>query len=286
MTRKIGYVTAGFGISCLLACGLVACSGGDVALSVASMSSATSAADAKHMRPTPRYPDGTVRFDRSPGEKGGYWARPSEHSLVQVGAHVKMNGKGLLANIDNASKVAPFKPWALALYKYRQENGLKDDPTRPGRCISPGIPRSLQDPRGFRIIQDRNYNRVYILFGGGNRNWRVIYLDGRSLPNPDDVTPTYVGYSSGHWEGDTLVVKSVGFTDRFWFSNGGLPSTQALKLVERFSRPNYSTLKYQVTIDDPYTYTRPWTSEWTLKWMQGSEIQEHFCEDEPIPSKR
>lgn len=226
-------------------------------------------------RPTPRYEDGTVRFDRVPGEKG-YWGRPSANALVERGGDVAMSAEGLLADIDDAARVAPLKPWALGLYRYRQANGLVDDPTR--FCISPGGPRHLHYPGGFRIIQDRNYERVYVLFGGANRGWRVIFLDGREAPNPEEVAGTYYGHSSGHWEGDTLVVESSGFNTRFWFSNGGLPHTEALRLVERFSRVDYGTLKYEVTIDDPHTYTRPWTAEWTLEWIEGGEIAEQFCE--------
>jgi hypothetical protein len=238
-------------------------------------SSNVSEAELASTRPTPRYDDGTVRLDRVPGEKG-YWGQPSVSSLIEVGVDVAMDSRGLLANIDDADKVAPFRPWALALYKYRQRNGLADDPVQ--YCLSPGSPRHMHDERGFRIVQDRNYNRVYILFGGGNRNWRLIHMDGRTPPDPEEVVGTYFGHSTGQWVGDTFIVQSSGFNDRFWFSNGGLPHTSALRLVERFSRPNFDTLRYEVTIDDPLTYTRPWTAAWTLRWMHGEEIEEHFCE--------
>ncbi len=226
---------------------------------------------------TPRFADGTVRFDRVPGEHGGYWGRASLSSLVEQGAHVVMDAKGRLANLEDARKVAPFKPWALALYEYRQKNGLADDPL--GACLAPGGPRQLMIPGGFRIVQDRNFGRVYVLSGGGNRNWRIIFLDGRQPPDPDEVVGTYYGESVGHFEGDTLVVDSTGFNARFWFSNGGLPHTEALHLTERFSRPRFDTLKYEVTVDDPLTYTRPWTAEWTIGWVEGADIEEHFCED-------
>lgn len=227
------------------------------------------------VRETPRYEDGTVRFDRVPGELG-YWNNPSKHSLIEDGVTVAMDDDGLLADIDDAAKVAPFKPWALGLYKYRQQNGLADDPVKS--CISPAGPRHLHYDGGFRIIQDRNYDRVYVMFGGGNRGWRVIFMDGREPPNPEEVVGTYYGHSTGHWEGDTLVVQSSGFNDRFWFSNGGLPHTPALTLVEKFSRPDYDTLVYEVEINDPRTYTRPWTASWTLDWIDGGEIAENFCE--------
>jgi hypothetical protein len=227
-------------------------------------------------RPTPRYPDGVVRFDAETGHIG-HWGQASVSSLFEKGVHVAMNEQGLLADIADAPRVAPFQPWALALYEHRQRNGLMDDPVRA--CISPAGPRHLHTAGGFRIIQDRNYDRVYVMFGGGNRNWRVVFMDGREPPNPEEVSGTYFGHQSGHWEGDTLVVVSSGFNARFWFSNGGLPHTEALRLTERFSRPDFATLKYEVTIDDPLTYTRPWTAEWTVDWVDGEEIAEQFCED-------
>ena len=226
------------------------------------------------VRETPRFDDGMVRFDRVPGELG-YWSNPSKPSLVEEGVQVSMDDNGLLSDINDADQVAPFMPWALSLYKYRQANGLADDPVNA--CISPAGPRHLHYEGGFRIIQDRNYDRVYLIFGGGNRGWRLINMDGRQAPDPDEVAGTYYGHSAGHWEGDTLVVESSGFNDRFWFSNGGLPHTPALSLVERFSRPDYDTLEYEVEITDPRTYTRPWTASWTLDWVDG-EISEKFCE--------
>jgi hypothetical protein len=82
----------------------------------------------------------------------------------------------------------------------------------------------------------------------------------------------------GKWEGDTLTAESIGFNTRFWFSNSGLPHTEALKLSERFTRLSHDALEYEVTIDDPRTYTRTWKAKWTLKWMPG-DIEEQFCED-------
>ena len=224
--------------------------------------------------PPPRHEDGTVRLDRMPGEKG-YWDMPSATSLVEKGAKVQFSANGKLKNLADAAKVAPFQPWALALYKFRQQNNFADDPINV--CIGPGNPRQMMTPGGVRFIQDQNYKRMYMIFGGGNRTWRTIFMDGREPPDPEEVTATFLGLATGKWEGDTLVATSIGFNTRFWMSNGGLPHTEALKLTERFTRVSKDQLEYEVTIDDPRTYTRPWKAAWTLRWMPG-DIQEQFCE--------
>ncbi|PWU10645.1 MAG: hypothetical protein C5B51_03945 [Terriglobia bacterium] len=238
-----------------------------------------SAAPKSAARPTPRWPDGHPRLGTVPGEKG-YWAHPSAASLADnTAGNIRMNASGLLANIADAGKVAPFQPWAKGLYEYRQRTLLKDDPM--ASCLPPGGPRQFQAPHGLQILEQPDRQRVFVLSGGGNRNWRLIDLDGRALPQSEDVSPTYFGYSSGKWDGDTLVVDSVGYVERFWFSNGGLPHTESLKLTERISRPDFSTLKYEVTVNDPATYTRPWTSGWTLQWTPNEDIEEYYCQDNP-----
>lgn len=228
-------------------------------------------------KPSPRWPDGHVRLGNAPGETG-YWAYPSAHSLAEStnAAGIRMNHEGLLANIADAPKVAPFLPWAKALYEYRQRALLKDDPM--ASCLPPGGPRQFHTPYGLRILEQPERQRIFIMSGGGNRNWRLIYTDGRN-PQKDDLTPTYYGDSTGHWEGDTLVTSVGAFNERFWFSNGGLPHTENLHLTERISRPDYNTLKYEVTVDDPGAYTRPWTSSWTLQRVANQEIDEYFCQE-------
>jgi hypothetical protein len=223
----------------------------------------------------PRFPDGVIRFDRAPGEKG-YWDFPTRTALMEDGVEVEVDARGKLKNLADAGKLAPFQPWAQALFEYRQQNDLKDDPMKV--CIGPGNPRQMQTPGGLRIIQDRNYQRAYLLFGGGNHGWRVIYMDGREPPSPDEVTATFYGLSVGHMDGDTLVSEAIGFNTRFWFASSGLPHTEALKLTERFSRPSKDELDYEVTIDDPRTYTRPWKASWKLRWVPG-DIAEQYCED-------
>lgn len=227
--------------------------------------------------PAPRWPDGQVRLGPAPGKKG-YWGAASASALVEnKGAPIPMNDEGLLRNLADADRVAPFLPWAKAVYEYRQRTLLKDDPFT--RCLPPGGPRQFHTPYGFQFVEQKELGRILVLLGGGDRNWRVIYTDGRPQGQPDEVVRTYYGNSVGHWEKDILVVDTIGFNERFWISNGGLPHTEALHLTERFSRPDLNTLKYEVTVDDPRTYSRPWTGGWTVQWVPNEEIQEYFCED-------
>jgi hypothetical protein len=227
--------------------------------------------------PAPRGPDGHVRFGAPPG-KTGHWGAASANSLVDsTAAKVSMNREGLLTNLADADRVAPFQPWARAVYEYRQRTLFKDDPIV--RCLPAGGPRQFQMPNGFQFIEQPELGRILVLLGGGDRNWRVIYTDGRAQGEADEVVRGYYGNSVGRWDGDQLVVDSIGFNEHFWMSAGGLPHTEALHLIERFSRPNFNTLKYEVTVDDPRTYTRPWTSSWTVQWVPDQEIQEYFCEE-------
>jgi len=228
-------------------------------------------------QPAPRWPDGHARLGPPPGKKG-YWGPPSATVLVEnTGVAIPMNRDGLLANIADADKVAPFQPWAKAVYEYRQRTLFKDDPYN--RCIPPGGARHFQSAQGFQFIEQPQVQRILLLLGGGDRNWRIIYTDGRPIGHKDELVQTYYGASTGHWEGDTLVVDTVGFNEKFWFTNGGLPHTEALHLTERFTRPDFNTLRYQVTVDDPQTYTRAWTGGWTIQWVPDEEIQEYFCEE-------
>ncbi|MBV9507965.1 MAG: hypothetical protein JO323_23490 [Acidobacteriia bacterium] len=227
--------------------------------------------------PAPRWPDRQIRLGPAPGEKG-YWGTASARVLVEnTGAKIPMNDDGLLVNLTDADRVAPFLPWAKAVYEHRQRTLLRDDPL--ARCLPPGGPRQFQMPNGFQFVEQRELGRILVLLGGGDRNWRVIYMDGRPVAQGADTVLSYYGTSTGRWEKDTLVVESVGFNERFWMTNGGLPHTEALHLTERFTRTDRNTLKYEVNVNDPRTYTRPWTGGWSMEWVPGKDMEEYFCED-------
>src|SRR5262245_16998126 len=230
--------------------------------------------------PAPRWPDGQPRLGPAPGQTG-YWGNPSSTMLVQTGTTVQANANGLLRNIADVDKVAPFQRWARDLFELRQRNFLKDDPGFLF-CKPPGGPRQFQLPYGIQFVEERERKRIFVLIGSGDHNWRFIYTDGRAQrgdPRGDADNPLYYGRSVGKWEGDTLVVDTKGFNEAFWFSNGGLPHTAQLHLIERLTRSDANTLKYEVTIDDPGAYTKTWTSSANLQWIAGEELPLYYCQD-------
>ncbi|MFM2125741.1 MAG: hypothetical protein RL328_2192 [Acidobacteriota bacterium] len=232
-------------------------------------------------RPTPRWPDGHPALGQSPNSVDGYWEAPSKTALVEDGVDVKMDQYGLLANLADAAKVAPMQPWALGVYQNRQRRLLKDDPTFIN-CKPPGGPRMYQSNLGIQFVEDNARKRIFVMMGSGNHNYRIIYLDGREqkgLVGGDDDNPLYFGRAVAKWEGDTLVNDMKDFNEDFWFTNGGLPHTSLLHLTERITRTDNDTLRYQVTVDDPGAYTRPWSATWTLKWNGGGTLPAHFCQN-------
>jgi len=227
--------------------------------------------------PAPRGSDGKILL----GAASGYWGFPSEHALVEDGVEVDVDNYGQLANLADAGKVAPLQPWALALYRHRQERNLRDDPMFIN-CKPPGGPRQYQSDLGFKFVEDKANQRIFVMIGSGNRNYRIIYMDGRAQVGSvtgDDDNPLYYGRAQGKWEGDTLVVNTRGFNEDFWLTNGGLPHTGSLVLNERFTRTDMNTLQYEVEIEDSGAYTRPWKASWAMQWVPDQEVPIFFCQD-------
>jgi len=233
-------------------------------------------------RPTPHGPDGHVLLGPLPGEKGVWNGNAGATLATNVGRGLDNN----LVNLPTNLKIpdVPFQDWARELYAYRQTRAGLDDPH--ARCQPAGGMRFFTVPNGMEIIDQPELQRIFII-DGENRDWRRIAMEpGRKHPPEDLLNPSYFGDSIGHWEGETLVVDTVGFNEKFWFIRGGLPHTRYMHLTERFTRTDFDTLKYEVTIDDKGAYTRPWSGGWLIKWQYtnydgspGGEIHEYFCID-------
>jgi hypothetical protein len=219
--------------------------------------------------PAPRWPDGRVNLS-SPIGQSGIWQGDGRLVINQKSYEPRTT---LGAWID--IKDVPLQDWARELVDARHAEVLKYEPH--ARCKASGGPREFVTPYGFEILDAPEQKRVYVLDIGGPHSFRIIYMDRKD--HPKNLAPSYYGDSVGHWEGDTLVIDTVGFNEKFWMSRDGLPHTDRLHLIERFSRPDARTLKYEVTIDDPGAYTASWTSGFNLRWTEATEVWEYVCQD-------
>ena len=164
----------------------------------------------------------------------------------------------------------PYKPDALAKKKENFANRAKLDPEV--KCYMGGVPRSTYMPYPFQIIQGSGTIMIAYEYAGGVRTI--------NMAKPTEApTDSWMGWSNGHWEGETLVVDTVGYNERFWISREGAPHTEALHFVEHFTRQDYDTLKYEATIDDPGAYTKPWSGGWFIRWTPGEEMYEYMCQE-------
>jgi len=164
-------------------------------------------------------------------------------------------------------------PWARALSQQRESRLHSDDPL--AHCLPHGVPRiNTNSNFPFKIVQTPGL--VVILYEQLTL-FRQVFMDGRWLA--DDLNPTWLGYSTGRWEGDSLVVETRGFNDKTWLdTNKGRPATEALHVTERFRRPTFGTLEIVATVDDPKTYEKPWTTApQRLRLQSGTELLEMVC---------
>jgi len=164
----------------------------------------------------------------------------------------------------------PYQPWAANAVKERSEQNGKDDPVT--HCQPPSLLQLHTTPQLRKILRLPDLLVILNEFAVG---YRQIFTDGRPLPV--DPNPSFSGYSSGKWDGDTLVVQTIGFKDGLWIDRNGSPLTDAAKLTERFRRVNYGKLEIEVTVDDPKAYTAPWTVMLGFNIVLDTDLLEYYC---------
>ena len=206
-------------------------------------------------RPAPRGENGRVLLGGATPEDKGVW----------------LPGRGALAAFVETEAV-PFQPWARALYADRRQNQLEPHT----RCKPSGTVRQFITPYGVEFVEFRDLQRIYIFDIGGPHTYRTIYMDGRT--HPKNLTPSYYGHSIGWWDGDTLIVETTGFNESFWMDRQGLPHTEKLRTLERFTRADAATIKYELMVDDPGAYTATWKAGMDLRWERGTELFEYVCQ--------
>jgi hypothetical protein len=205
-------------------------------------------------QPAPRSANGRALLGGSRDQKGLWLPGP-----------VIPNPLGLAADL-------PFKPWARAVRADRQRHRLEPH----ARCKPSGGARVFLTPYGVEIVEFPELEQVMVFDVGGPHTYRTIYTDGRT--HPKNVERTYYGHSIGWWEGDTLVVDTVGFNEAFWFDRSGLPHTDQLRTLERFTRVDLDTLRYELTIEDPGAYTAPFSGKLDMIREDNTELFEFVCQ--------
>jgi len=228
---------------------------------------AATAAPAAPPKPTPRGANGKPILGTMPGETA-LW-------LPAGGGGERLTAPDTADPSPQKLRVSevPMLPWARAVYDYRGENQLEPHT----RCRPSGGPRQFLTPYGVEILEMPNLQVIFIFDLGGPHTYRTIYMDGRA--HPKDPVPTYYGHSVGRWDGDALVIDTVGFNEKFWMDRLGTPHTEKLHMTEKLTRTDYNTMKYDVTIEDPGAYTKTWTSGFNLRWVANSELFEYVCQD-------
>src|SRR5579863_1432227 len=202
--------------------------------------------------PAPKFADGTL-------DLSGVW--------MGGGSNSGDISKGLKAGSEFV-----MLPWAVERMKGLQS---KDDPE--ANCLPFGVPRGAPYP--WRLVQTPTH--YFILYEGNIHSYRQIFMDGRK--HPEDPDPTWYGHSIGHWEGQTLVVDTVGFNDKFWFDYLGHPHSEQLHTIERYTRTDLGNMTIEVTIEDPVAYAKPFTTTGRARLQPADdELLEYICQENNI----
>jgi hypothetical protein len=227
--------------------------------------------------PAPRTSDGKPdfsgiwRFVDSPDARPGPPV-PAEARSRGIGVRVP----GLLQFFDIGSTLKdglPFEPWAAELRRQRVARNNQDNPD--AHCLPIGLMQLHTHPEPRKMIQTPG---LIVILYEANAGVRQIFTDGRPLPG-NDAEPWWYGYSTGKWDGDTLVVETAGFRDDVWLDVEGSPLTEAGKMTERFRRLNYGNMEIDITVDDRKAYTKPWTVTVHHRIMLDTDLIEFVCQE-------
>jgi hypothetical protein len=228
--------------------------------------------------PPPRFPNGKIDFSgtwearQPPSGRPGPMVpnlNPATDPPLAAFANIGQNFKDGL----------PFTPWAAELRKQRMATNSKDNPD--AHCLPLGFMQLHTHSQPRKVVQTANDVVIMYEANGGLRN---IFTDGRTLPT-NDPTPWWFGYSVGKYEGDALVVETIGIRDEGWLDVQGAPFTSGAKITEKFRRPSYGRMEIDVTIDDPKAYTKPWTVR--VNWRLGADedLIEFICQENNLDEK-
>jgi hypothetical protein len=220
--------------------------------------------------PTPHLPDGKVDLSgvwNGGGPVGDLAAGMPLVPCNTPGAVPQAAGRGGAQAAPTCREPVPLSETGKKVMASRQS---KDDPE--ANCLPTGIPR--QAPYPWRLVQTPTH--IFFLFEGNIHSFRQIFMNGKHPADPD---PTWYGHSTGTWDGDTLVVDTVGFNDKFWFDFRGHPHTEQLHTLERYTRTDMATMNVATTITDPGAYTKPFTVTFAARLRPNEELMEYICQE-------
>jgi hypothetical protein len=186
-----------------------------------------------------------------------------------TGLWLRRGGVGNITQGLPKGETMPLLPETL-----KRMRGLmaKDDPQL--HCLPLPTPRA--NPYPFRFVETPTH---LFIINESMHGYRQVFMDGRGHPPADDLVPSWHGHSIGRWEGDTLIVDTVGFNDLTWFDNYGHLHSDKMHVIERFTRRDLGNLDIQITINDPGAYSRPFTLQFNAQLMPGQELMEYMCEE-------
>jgi hypothetical protein len=194
---------------------------------------------------------------------------PADHPDLS-GVWRSANAK-LVSDLSAAGRMPALQAWGARLYQQRLQNGAANRPS--ALCLPRGLPgEMLARDTPWKLVQSPSV--IAILFGQ-SLHYRLIFTDGRGFP--EEKSPTWYGYSVGAWEGDTLVVNTIGLGEQTWLDDRGHPHSADVRLTERFRRVSSNHLDIQLTIDDPKAYVQPWTMTLRFEAQPESALIQRVC---------
>ena len=204
--------------------------------------------------------------------------KASGSDFLECGIELPIAKEGINFGLEMKGGL-PYQPWAAELVKKRTAENAKDDPH--ARCLPDTFLRAYGLPHMMKFVQVPG---LLVTLDEWNAMYRQIFTDGRALP--DDPTPSWNGYSSGKWVGDTLVVQTIGFRDDLWLDLAGSFLTSAAKVTEEFRRPDLGHLEIKVTVDDSKAYTKPWTVTLKQALVVDTDLVDEVCLENEKSSQR
>ena len=218
---------------------------------------------------TPRTPDGKPDLSGIWLTDNIFCPQTQNPESLTCGPELPMGKEGINMG-QSLPGGLPYQPWLAALVKKRTADNAKDDPHV--RCLPDAPLRAYNMPHLLKLVHTPT---LLVMLNEMNAGYRQVFIDGRPLPA--DPVPSWQGYSSAKWEGDTLVVNSIGFRDDLWIDWNGSVLTTAAKVQERIRRPDYGHLEVGVTVDDPKAYTKPWTVTLHERLALNTELVDEIC---------